>query len=180
MTLRCRPGFLTPRLLQPVEPIILDRKSVPVNLPKKSSPADQASGSGIGSAEVDRAVGWLDEQFGLDALWLFGSRARDTARAESDIDLAALFHRRPTAIQLLDARAELAILIGREVDLVDLERASPVLAMQVLRHGRLLLNRDPARSQRVAAALPSRYEDLKIIRREAEQQIRKRAFRGRS
>jgi hypothetical protein len=52
--------------------------------------------------------------------------------------------------------------------------------MQVLRYGRLLLDRQPARRLRVVAAAPGRYEDLKIVRREAERSLVERVRRGRS
>jgi uncharacterized protein len=123
---------------------------------------------------------WLDDRFGLDALWLFGSAASGSARSGSDIDLAALFRRPPSAVELLEARQELGSLLSRDVDLVDLDRAPPILVMQVLRHGRLLLDRQPARRMRVAASAPGRYEDLKIVRREAERSLLKRVSSGRS
>lgn len=121
----------------------------------------------------------LEDRFGLDTLWLFGSTARGTATATSDLDLAALFRRRPSTLELLDQRAELAGLLGREVDLVDLEQASPILVMQVLRHGNLLLDRAPARRVSLTAAAPGRYEDLLIVRREAERTLLERVRGGR-
>jgi uncharacterized protein len=132
------------------------------------------------TALVRRASAWLDDRFGLDSLWLFGSAATGMATTDSDIDLAALFRRRPSAIELLEAKEQLGSLLSRDVDLVDLDRAPPVLVMQVLRHGRLLLDRQPARRMRVAASAPGRYEDLKIVRREAERSLLKRVSSGRS
>jgi hypothetical protein len=81
---------------------------------------------------------------------------------------------------LIDIRAEVTALLRREVDLVDLARASPILAMQVLRHGRLLLDGDPLRRRRFVAGVPGRYEDIKIVRREAERALLDRVRRGRS
>jgi uncharacterized protein len=132
------------------------------------------------AALVRRASAWLDDQFGLDALWLFGSAATGMATTDSDIDLAALFRRRPSAVELLEARQQLGSLVSRDVDLVDLDRAPPVLLMQILRHGQLLLDREPARRMRLVAAAPGRYEDLKIVRREAERSLLKRVSSGRS
>jgi predicted nucleotidyltransferase len=123
---------------------------------------------------------WLDDRFGLDALWLFGSAATGMATTDSDIDLAALFQRRPSGVELLEAKQQLGSLLSRDVDVVDLDRASPILVMQVLRYGRLLLDRQPARRLRVVAAAPGRYEDLKIVRREAERSLVERVRRGRS
>ncbi len=111
--------------------------------------------------QVDRVTRVLDEYFGLETLWLFGSVAADAARPDSDLDLAALFRSPPDVQELLAARADLAVIVGREVDLVDLDRASPILAMQVARHGRLLYERSPSRRVLFLARLVARYEDLR-------------------
>ncbi|MBI2467952.1 MAG: nucleotidyltransferase domain-containing protein [Candidatus Rokubacteria bacterium] len=130
-------------------------------------------------SQLQRVAERLDARFGLDALWVFGSEARGTVRRRSDVDLAALFRRPPSALDLLHAREELADLLGRDVDLLDLEQASPILAMQVLRHGKLLVDANPVRRQQFVAAAPGRYEDLKIVRREAERALLERVRGGR-
>lgn len=86
--------------------------------------------------DIDRFTTVLDRWFGLDALWLYGSEAEGTARADSDVDLAALFRRPPQGLEIFDARAELEELLCREIDLVDLDQAPPILAIQILKHGR--------------------------------------------
>jgi predicted nucleotidyltransferase len=118
-----------------------------------------------------RITAYLEGRFGLVALWLFGSEARGTVTPESDVDLAALFRTAPSAVDLLEARMELAAQLSRDVDLVDLDRASPILVMQVLRKGKLLVDKDSARRLQLAAKAPGRYEDLLIVRREAEQAL---------
>jgi predicted nucleotidyltransferase len=133
----------------------------------------------LDSAILDRAILWLDERFGLDALWLFGSEVRGAATTDSDLDLAALFRCAPAPSELLEARAELGTLLGRTVDLVDLDWASPILVMQVLRHGRLLLDQNPSRRVRLVAAAPGKYEDLRLVRREGERLLLERVRGGR-
>ena len=128
---------------------------------------------------LDEAVALLERRLGaVDALWIFGSQARGAARDDSDVDLAALFARRPDPLALLDARADLAALLGRDVDLVDLDGASPILAMQVLRHGRALRTRDPRRVHRFVARTITRYEDLRLVRRPAERILLARITNG--
>jgi predicted nucleotidyltransferase len=127
-----------------------------------------------------QAGDFLEERFGVDVLWLFGSEARGTARPGSDVDLAVLFHRRPTSPELLSAASELTDLLDRPVEVVDLDRASPILAMQVLRYGRLLVDRKPARRFAFFGRTLSMYEDLKIVRREAEGALLARVGGGRS
>jgi len=125
----------------------------------------------IANQELAGAVSLLEGRFPLSALWLFGSEARGQARPGSDVDLAALFSRPVPAEALFAARFDLETLFGRAVDLVDLRRASPALGLQVLRHGRLLLDRDPADRHVFAMLLPSRYVDLKIARAAAERAL---------
>ena len=130
--------------------------------------------------QLNAAAEVLDERFGLDALWLFGSEAAGSAVAESDVDLAALFGRSPAALELVETQQEIGALLGRDVDLVDLDRASPILAMQVLRHGKLLLDKNPRRRTDFVAHAPGRYEDVVITRREIEQALLQRVRGGRS
>ena len=98
----------------------------------------------------------------------------------SDIDLAGLFRRRPSALDLLEARHALGALLERDVDLVDLERVSPIVAMQVLRRGHLLADANPRRRHQAVSSAASRYEDLRIVRREAERAMLARIRDGRS
>ena len=131
-----------------------------------------------GTGDVERAIRWLDERFGVETLWLFGSEAKGTATAESDLDLAALFLRPPTPLERIEAAADLGSFLGREVDLIDLDRTTPILAMQVLRHGRLLVDRHPTRRAAFFGRTISMYEDLKIVRRGAEQALLQRMAAG--
>ena len=134
----------------------------------------------LSAAQIDLIKEHLDGRFGLDALWLFGSEAMGSAGPFSDIDLAGLFRRRPSALDLLEARHALGALLERDVDLVDLERISPIVAMQVFRHGRLLVDANPGRRHQAVSSAASRYEDLRIVRREAERAMLARIRDGRS
>lgn len=127
--------------------------------------------------QIERIGAYLDERFGLDTLWLHGSEAKGTARPDSDVDLAALFRRPPEALELFDAQMDLEEILHRDVDLVDLDRVSPALGMQVLKHGRLLVDRNPNRRYAAFSRILSLYEDLKILRREVEQALLERMRR---
>ncbi len=134
----------------------------------------------ISEAELARVADVLDALGGLDALWVFGSEASGTAAPTSDVDLAALFTSRPSPPALLVARGDLEALLGRAVDLVDLERASPLLAMQVVRHGHLLSDRAPSHRLRFLTSLPGRYEDVVRLRRAGERLLLSRLQHGRT
>jgi predicted nucleotidyltransferase len=108
------------------------------------------------------------EPLGIEALWAFGSVARGTPRPDSDLDLGALFRTSPDPVALLGVRADLAAVVGREVDLVDLDAVSPILAFEVVKHGRLIHEKGPARRVRFVAELIGRYEDVKRFREPME------------
>jgi predicted nucleotidyltransferase len=71
---------------------------------------------------------------------LFGSVARNEARAASDLDVGVLFASgRPDTSAAL--AAALARATGRQVDVVRLNDAPPLLRFEIARDGRLLLER---------------------------------------
>jgi len=93
------------------------------------------------------------------AVYLFGSAARGTARAGSDIDLAVLFDAPPPRAlsgPRLALEGELERALGTAVDLVVLNDAPVDLRTRVLRDGRLLLERSP--SARIAFEVRTRNE----------------------
>lgn len=95
----------------------------------------------------------------LVAAWVFGSVARGTARADSDVDVAVL-RGRPSTGTLDDLATELGVelerAVGREVDLVVLDEADADLVHRVLRDGVLVRDRDRAR--RIAFEVRKRHE----------------------
>jgi predicted nucleotidyltransferase len=88
------------------------------------------------SSPSTEALGQLCRRWRIAELALFGSVARGTARADSDIDLLVTFE--PDApwstLDLVDLREELVALFGRPVDLVE-EHAirNPYRKMTILR-----------------------------------------------
>jgi len=100
------------------------------------------------------------------AVYLFGSTARSTARVDSDVDVAVLFHTSPPRTlhgPRLAIEGELERTLGAPVDLVVLNDAPVDLRARVLRDGRLLLDSDP--SARIAFEVRTRNEafDLEPI-----------------
>ena len=89
-------------------------------------------------------IAFLKTQPDIVAAYLFGSLAQGRANLRSDIDIAILLKQIPKQLggatdrqfQLMD---EFRGFADREVDVVILNTAPPVLKNQVLRHGRRLL-----------------------------------------
>jgi predicted nucleotidyltransferase len=78
----------------------------------------------------------------LVAVYRFGSSAQGTASDGSDADIAVLAREPLDPTRRFDMQEALAGDIGRDVDLLDLVGASPVIAIQVIAYGRLLYDGD--------------------------------------
>ena len=81
---------------------------------------------------------------GVVAVYRFGSTAQGTASRESDTDVAVLAGARIPAGERFDVQEQLAARLGRDVDLVDLAAASPVMAIQAVARGQLIYDGDSA------------------------------------
>lgn len=75
---------------------------------------------------------------GLQAVYLFGSQAADSAAESSDVDVAVLAAESMPNLKRVDLGETLAAHLKRDVDLIDLREASTVLRSQVVARGRRL------------------------------------------
>lgn len=101
---------------------------------------------------------------GLAALWLFGSYARGDETPLSDVDLAYLPEASPGPSFDVDLFQRVAAALGTdEVTLVNLEEAPPVLALRVLRDGRLLLGPSPGAVAIVTERVLGRHPDSRRL-----------------
>ena len=76
------------------------------------------------------------------AIYHFGSHGSASERRDSDVDLAILARQPLNPARVWDLKHELAIKLGREIDLVDLATASTVLQAQVITNGERLFCAD--------------------------------------
>ncbi len=99
----------------------------------------------------------------LVAAYLYGSVARDTATASSDIDIGILLQTTPPG-RLQDLRSNLEALLenslGRRVQVVILNLAPTDLVHRVLRDGRVLVDRDRGARIRFEVRTRNEYFDL--------------------
>jgi len=103
--------------------------------------------------------------------FLFGSFARDNATTFSDLDIAILFCNTTDYYRINDLREKLSEVINIPVDIVVLNNASPVIKMQVLKKGILLVNKDPKAYNEFFVNTVKEYDDLKRTRKEIEEKI---------
>ena len=98
----------------------------------------------------------------LQLLILFGSSVHGVRHPESDLDLAFLFDQ-PAEILGLTNKV-IRLLHTDQVDVVDLRRASPLLAFSIARKGRLLYERSPGLFHNFYSLSFRRYADTAKLR----------------
>ncbi len=76
---------------------------------------------------------------------LFGSMAKDRARNDSDLDIAIASSSTLTAQTHIAIIEDLALVVGRPVDLIDLDHIHNPLLQQILTKGRRVLCQDRTR-----------------------------------
>jgi predicted nucleotidyltransferase len=123
------------------------------------------------SAEIIKE--YLQEETGIAAVYLYGSAASGRDQASSDIDIALLYKQgmQSDINKQLQIADDLTSALGREVDLLMLNGASPIIRMQVLKKGMKLLERDRREVNRFFVQTINEYSDLKITRSVIEKKI---------
>jgi predicted nucleotidyltransferase len=108
---------------------------------------------------------------GVQAVYIFGSRARGDAGPDSDLDLAVLADRPLDPILRWELQESVAGMVHGAVDLVDLRSASAVMRVNVLADAKLVF--DGARYERelFEATALSDYARLQEERRAILEQI---------
>jgi len=96
---------------------------------------------------------------------LFGSVAEGSAGPLSDVDVAVLGGAALSLDDLARLNTELSRATGRPCDVVIVERASPVLGMEIVRAGRRFFSRDDDAADR--------WEDFALRRYLGTAQLRK-------
>jgi len=102
------------------------------------------------------------------AAYLFGSWVAGKARSDSDVDTAVLLSEENGVARFerrLRLMNEVSDVCGREADVIVLNDAPPLLQHQVLKHGRLIFERDRAARVEFEVRAGKIYADLKPMRR---------------
>ena len=108
---------------------------------------------------------------GVQAIYIFGSRARGDAGPESDLDVAVLASRPLDPLVRWELQERLASALHTAVDLVDLRSASSVMRVTVLADAQLVCDGGSYGRQLFEATALSDYARLQDERRAIMRQI---------
>ena len=97
-------------------------------------------------------------------IYVFGSFADNTNTVESDIDIAFLTFQKISQIEKWKTQEELASILNRDVDLVDLKDATIILRAEVIEKGKLIFSADSYQIDYFEMTTYSMYADLNETR----------------
>ncbi|GAB1481390.1 type II toxin-antitoxin system antitoxin [Treponema sp.] len=111
----------------------------------------------------------------IQAIYLFGSYGTSDERPQSDVDIALLLpvDRSKCAgnLALSPAASELALLLGRDIDLINLRLVDTVFQNQIVGTGRIILKRDVYETELFEMLSLSFYQKLNQERASIIEQI---------
>lgn len=110
------------------------------------------------------------------AIFIFGSAAKGHMKSDSDIDIAFLNDKSLSDYDIFIASQELADRINRDVDLIDLSKASTVMQAQVVCTGITIHNTDALRTSLFRMQALKEYAVLNEQRKCILESIRERGF----
>ena len=134
----------------------------------------------------EKELGKLLERHQVIAAYFFGSRAEGTARDDSDYDFAILVDDSCTQDVgnnlIMELAEEMQALLGKEVDLVILNKASIKFKFLVIKHGKLIFSADEEQRTDFEDIVIRDYLDFKpvldLYRKEAREAIKEGHFYG--
>ena len=109
----------------------------------------------------------------MAGVYVFGSVVSQRLTAESDIDVGLLFEKKTSALEVMQLQEELSGAFGMQADVANLDEASPILRMQVLKNGVRVFVRNPRRVNEFFVRAINEYDDLKRVRKPIEDNILK-------
>ncbi len=121
-------------------------------------------------AEIARMLSPLFKEKELQLVLLFGSISSGVFHPQSDIDLAFLYEK---PVDILDLTNKVIRLLHSDlVDIVDLRRASPLLAFSVAKQGRVLYEKSSGVFNIFYSLAFRRYVDTKKLRQAQARSIK--------
>jgi len=112
--------------------------------------------------EIKERLAPLFREEGLELVLLFGSAATGDMHGKSDVDLAFLFNRSVDILSLTNK--VIRLLHIDDVDVIDLNHASPLLKFVAAKKGRLLYERSPGAFNEFCSLAFRMYVDTKKLR----------------
>ena len=88
--------------------------------------------------QIRKIISFATKHSEISVIYLFGSHAVGHQRSRSDIDLGILFSKNVEGFMRINLETEISNLLRKDVDLIDMEKSSPILRHQIHKYGKLI------------------------------------------
>ena len=112
------------------------------------------------------------EKIDCEAILLFGSYARGTQNAESDIDIAIKTNQKISKKEIFQMRLELEEIIKNNMDLINLEDIKDDFRYEILMNGKTLYCKDELKFELYKLAKYQEYFDLNESRKSIIERVK--------
>ena len=119
-------------------------------------------------------IEYLTKEFAAILIMLFGSAVTNKTHADSDIDIAFISETKHNNMQIYNATQDLAHLLKKEVDLIDLTAVSPVMQAKIITKGRIIYDENPDSRQNFFILALKKYTRLNEEREVVIKKIKER------
>lgn len=130
----------------------------------------------LSEKELQIIISFLVKNLDPCFMVLFGSVLTDQMRPDSDVDIAFYGAKELTDYELFMLTQELASLLGRDVDLVNLDKVSTVFQAQIIGKGRLIYDKNKNLRQQFFMLTLKKYARLNEERKEILERIKERGM----
>ena len=116
---------------------------------------------------------YLIDNFECEAILLFGSYARNTQNAESNIDLAIKLKKEIQPKELFEIKRKLEDILEKDVDLIDLENTQDGIRYEILINGITIYVKDELKFELYKLDMYREYLELNESRKYIQNIIKK-------
>ncbi len=125
--------------------------------------------------EIEKITNELKKNIpNLLGIYLFGSEADGTATAESDVDLAFYAPKQINSLGRFKLQNELACILNRDVDLIDLDATNLVFKTQIIYYGKRIYSANDYKLDLLETHTISDYAAFSELRQPIIDDIQKR------
>lgn len=124
--------------------------------------------------KIDIIKSFLADKLSPYFIVLFGSAASGNMREDSDIDIAFLSEKIFESPDLFQINQEIALLVGQDVDLIDLSQASTVLQAQIVGKGKVIYDGNENKRKEFFMLVLKQYARLNEERQPVLEKIKER------
>lgn len=122
--------------------------------------------------KLEKVVNILKEKFECEAIVIFGSYVRGTNTEKSDVDIAFKTNKEIDSQEQFELVQELEEILGKDIDLVNLDKITDVFRYEILMNGKTLYCKDSFKFDMYKLDMYREYLELNESRKDIIERVK--------